>query len=103
MDTKQYDALKADTGVALVEFYASWCPHCQRMMPVVAGLRELFQGRANVYQFDIDLNQQLAEALDVQSIPTFIIYKAGEEVWRGSGEMEGSVLAGHVTRALGEQ
>ncbi len=102
MDTKQYEKLKSDTGVALVEFYASWCPHCQRMMPVVADLRDLFSGRANVYQFDIDMNQDLAEALDVQSIPTFIIYKDGQEVWRGSGEMEGSALAAHVTKALGQ-
>lgn len=101
MNTQLYNKLKEDTGVALVEFYASWCPHCQRMMPVVDDLRELFRGQVNVYQFDIDENQQLAEQMEVQSIPTFIVYKGGEEQWRGSGEMDGSVLAGHINSALG--
>lgn len=100
MDTSKYDQLKDEKGVVLVEFYASWCPHCQRMMPIVADLKELFAGQASVYQFDIDENQQFASELDVQSIPTFVVYKDGEEIWRGSGEMDGSVLAQHVQEAL---
>lgn len=100
MDKRQYEALMADNGTVLVEFFASWCPHCQRMMPVVADLKELFAGQVNVYQFDIDENQELAAEMDVQSIPTFIVYKEGEEVWRGSGEMDGNVLAGHIQNAM---
>lgn len=100
MDTQKLQQLKDDNGVALVEMYASWCPHCQRMMPVVADIKTLFAGKANVYQFDIDENSELANELNVQSIPTFILYKNGEEVWRGSGEMEGSVLAGYIQNAL---
>lgn len=100
MDKSKYDQLKDENGVVLVEFYASWCPHCQRMMPVVADVKELYTGQVPVYQFDIDENQQLASELDVQSIPTFIVYKDGKETWRGSGEMEGAVLAQHVQDAL---
>ena len=94
------EQLSRDNGLVLVEMYASWCPHCQRMMPVVADVKELFTGQVPVYQFDIDENQELASELDVQSIPTFIVYKDGAEVWRGSGEMEGAVLAQHVQAAL---
>ena len=100
MDTKKLNELKADRGVALVEMYASWCPHCQRMMPIVADIKSLFEGKANVYQFDIDENQELANELGVESIPTFILYKDGEEVWRASGEMDGSVIASHIQEAL---
>lgn len=80
------------TPVVLVEFFASWCPHCQRMMPVVAQVKELLAGKVNVYQFDIDENQELANQEKVNSIPTFIIYRNGKEVWRESGEMEGQAL-----------
>lgn len=85
--------LKDDKGTVLVEFYASWCPHCQRMMPVVEDIKALFAGKVNVYQFDIDDNPELAQELGASSIPTFILFKDGEELWRGQGEMPGNVLA----------
>ena len=100
MDTQKIKELKEDKGVVLVEFYASWCPHCQRMMPVVADVKALLKGRANVYQFDIDENEEFAKELDVTSIPTFIVFKDGEEKWRGSGEMEGSTLDAKVEAYL---
>lgn len=100
MDTELIKKLNEDKGVVLVEFYASWCPHCQKMMPVVADVKALLAGSANVYQFDIDENNEFANELGVSSIPTFIIFKNGEEMWRSSGEMEGSVLASKVEQFL---
>nr|WP_289874343.1 protein disulfide isomerase family protein [uncultured Duncaniella sp.] len=47
-----FDKAIINSRVVLVEFYASWCPHCQRMMPVVAQVKELLDGRAPVYQYD---------------------------------------------------
>ncbi|MDE5552847.1 MAG: thioredoxin family protein [Muribaculaceae bacterium] len=100
MDTDKINALKDEKGVVLVEFYATWCPHCQKMMPVVADVKALLEGRANVYQFDIDQNNELANELKVNSIPTFIIYKNGVEEWRASGEMDGNVLVSKVEEQL---
>lgn len=94
------EKLRDDNGTVLVEFYASWCPHCQRMMPVVADVKALLDGSANVYQFDIDKNQELADQMGVETIPTFIVFKGGEEMWRGSGEMDGNVLVGKVQEYL---
>lgn len=85
-----------DHGTILVEFYASWCPHCRRMMPVVDDVKALLDGRANVYQFDIDKNGDLAEKLNVTSVPTFIVYRDGEEQWRSSGEIDGNALYSKV-------
>ena len=76
----------------LVEFFATWCPHCQRMMPVVEQVKALVGDRVSIVQLDIDQNQDAASEADVQSIPSFILYKDGKEVWRQSGEMEGDYL-----------
>ena len=91
-----YNELINSNSVVLVEFYASWCPHCQRMMPIVEQVKELLGDSAPVYQFDIDENQNLASENEVESIPTFIIYKNGSEVWRQSGEMGGDMLYSKV-------
>lgn len=91
-----YDQLIASSPVVLVEFFATWCPHCQKMMPVVEQVKMLLAGRADVYQLDIDQNQQTADDAGAKSVPTFILYRDGKEVWRQSGEIDGEVLLGKV-------
>ncbi len=95
-----YNELINSNPVVLVEFYASWCPHCQRMMPIVEQVKQLLGDSAPVYQFDIDENQSLASETGVESIPTFIIYRNGSEVWRQSGEIEGDMLYSKVEAYL---
>ena len=85
------EAIKS-SPVVLVEFYATWCPHCKRMMPVIDQIKELLDGVVNIYQLDIDLNEKLADIESISATPTFVIYSDGKEVWRESGEMEGKYL-----------
>lgn len=82
--------------VVLIEFYATWCPHCRKMMPVVDQVKELLQGKAEVTQLDIDLNQEAADAAGVSGVPAFLIYVDGKEVWHHSGEIDGNVLLSKV-------
>ena len=91
-----YSEVIKSAKVVLVEFYASWCPHCQRMMPIVAQVKELLDGNAKVYQFDIDKDSNNADEAGVSSIPTFIVYRDGKEMWRESGEIDGQVLLAKV-------
>ena len=96
---KYSDIISAEP-VVLVEFFATWCPHCQRMMPVVEQVKELVGDRARIVQLDIDENQDAAQDADVQSVPTFIVYKDGKEVWRQSGEMEGDFLLSQIEKGM---
>ena len=91
-----YEEAIKSSKVVLVEFFASWCPHCQRMMPIVAQIKELLEGQVNVFQFDIDENAELASSVGADSIPTFIIYKDGQKVWRESGEIDGQLLLSKI-------
>lgn len=86
-------------GVTLVEFYASWCPHCRRMMPVVDEVKELVGSTAAVCQYDIDQFPREAEAAGAESVPTFIVYRDGSEVWRRVGEMSGDELVEAISAA----
>ena len=95
-----YKEIINSSEVVMVEFFASWCPHCQRMMPIVAQIKELLQGQVNIYQFDIDEYADLAQANGADSVPTFIIYKNGKEQWRESGEIEGQVLLSKIESYL---
>lgn len=89
------DAVKS-TPVVLVEFFATWCPHCQRMMPVIDQIKELLEGKVDVYQLDIDENRKLADVEQIDSTPTFIIYRSGQPVWREAGEIDGQFLLSKI-------
>lgn len=91
-----YDEAIKQTPVVLVEFFASWCPHCRKMMPVGDQVKELLDGSAAVIQLDIDENKELAQQEEVEGIPTFIIYSNGEEQWRHSGEIDGNALLAKI-------
>lgn len=95
------DQLLKDKGPVLVEIYADWCPHCHRMMPVVADIARLMEGKANVYQFEIDRFRDFADELDVTSVPTFIIFDNGEEKWRQCSEMDGNLLLARLKEVAG--
>lgn len=92
-----YKELTQSAPVVLVEFYASWCPHCQRMMPVVAAVKEKTAGRVALHQLDIDENDAASQEAGADTIPTFILYVGGKEVWRQSGEMQEADLLGKVS------
>ena len=79
------DIIKGDKPV-LVDFFATWCG------PVEALGKEL-AGQVRVLKIDVDKNEALATQLRIQSVPTLIIFKKGEIVWRSSGVMDhGSLL-----------
>ena len=63
---EKYNELINSSKAVLVEFYASWCPHCKAMMPVMEDVKALLKGRANVYQFDNDENRELADSLGIE-------------------------------------
>ena len=89
--------------VVLVEFYASWCPHCQKMMPIVADIKTRLADNLKVLQFDIDKNEDLADQEKIQTIPTFILYVNGKQTMRESGEMTEEALLQKIQAAAGDK
>lgn len=73
----------------LIDFWATWCPPCRRMTPVVEALATKYAGRAQVLKCDCDTNSELAMRFGVQSIPNFLFFKHGQ-------------LAGQITGAVSE-
>ena len=95
-----YKTAVSSSHVVLVEFYATWCPHCNRMMPIMEEVKEDLEGIAKVIQLDVDMNDKLAEKEEADTLPTFIIYKDGKEVWRETGEIARKTLSDKVRSFL---
>jgi len=78
------EVLKSDTPV-LVDFWAQWCGPCRMVAPVLEQIAEEMDGKVRIAKLDVDANQQLAYQFQVQSIPTFILFKNGQMADRMMG------------------
>lgn len=85
------DIINGNTPV-LVDFFATWCGPCKTMSPIIESLGKEFQGKTRILKIDIDKNQPVAQHYQIQGVPTFIIFKKGEILWRHSGTIDKNTI-----------
>ena len=66
------------SGVALVDFWASWCGPCKMQLPIVEELSNELGEKAKVGKVNVDEQLELAQQFGIQSIPTLILFKDGK-------------------------
>ncbi len=69
-------------GWVIVDFYATWCPPCRALAPLLERFAEQNAERVKVVKLDTDQDEDLATRYGVRTIPTLISFKAGEEKGR---------------------
>ncbi|MFC6097275.1 thioredoxin family protein [Flavobacterium qiangtangense] len=80
----------------LIDFYTEWNEQSVSMHPVIRDVAAALGDRAKVIKIDVDKNQELADALRIKGLPTLMIYKEGQMIWRQSGEMDANTIIGLV-------
>lgn len=73
------EVLGSDIPV-LVDFWASWCPPCKMIEPVIEKLEKEYSGRVKVGKLNVDRNPLVAGNYKIQGVPTFITFKDGKIV-----------------------
>lgn len=84
----------------LIDFYTEWNEPSVSMHPVIRDVAAALGDKAKVIKIDVDKNQELADALRIKGLPTLMIYKEGQMVWRQSGELDANTIIGLVQEHL---
>jgi thioredoxin 1 len=96
-----FDKLVNGPKPTFVDFWAVWCGPCRTMEPVVERLAAKFGGSVNFAKLNVDEHPSIATRYEVQSIPTFMIFKNGRPVDAVIGTMQEAPLEQRIRKAAG--
>lgn len=76
--------IQSETPV-LIDFYADWCAPCKMLTPILKDVKQEMGDRLKVLKIDVDSNSAIAGRYQIRGVPTMILFKQGEVLWRQSG------------------
>jgi thioredoxin 1 len=79
-NTFEKEVFHSDLPV-LVEFWASWCPPCKMMEPLLNKLEKEYEGKVKIGKLNVDRNGLTAAKFNISGVPTFILFKGSEPVY----------------------
>ena len=93
------DIINGDKPV-LVDFFATWCGPCKVLSPTVEAVGKELIGQIRVLKIDVDKNEALSAQYRIQAVPTLIVFKKGEILWRTSGVMDKNALTQQLKKFI---
>lgn len=84
----------------LVDFFANWCGPCKVMAPILKSIKSELGDAVTIIKVDVDKNSRAAAEFKVLSIPTLILFKMGNQVWRQTGVVTKDLLLSNLQNQL---
>lgn len=78
--------------LVLVDFFATWCQPCKMMHPILEQLKAAVGDKLRIIKVDVDKHNEIAAQYRIQSVPTLMLFRNGEVLYRNSGVMDKAEL-----------
>lgn len=86
-----YDVVSGNQLV-LVDFFATWCQPCKMMHPILKQVKDILGEHIRIIKIDVDTHNTLSQKYQIQSVPTLMLFRRGEVLWRTSGVIQKAEL-----------
>lgn len=94
-----YDVVTGNQLI-LVDFFATWCQPCKMMHPILKQVKDVLGDRIRIIKIDVDTHSVLSQKYQIQSVPTLMLFRNGEVLWRTSGVMQKAELLSTIDSFL---
>ncbi len=98
MTSAEFEQLINTDKKVLIDFYATWCGPCKKMAPYLEAIKTEMADSLVVVRIDADNNQAIAKLLKVDALPTLLLYKNKQNVWRNVGFIEKADLLNNIRK-----
>lgn len=82
----------------LVDFYATWCGPCKMLAPMLEEIAGEIGDMAKIIKVDVDTNTEATRKYGIRSVPTLLLFKEGEIVWRQSGVSDKKTIMENIKK-----
>jgi thioredoxin 1 len=97
-----FNTLINETKPVLIDFSAEWCGPCKMLAPILEEVASELGSAARIIKIDVDKNPGISSKYQISSVPTLILFKDGQQLWRKSGVVPASQLIGAIKPHINE-